>query len=291
MHTLKNLDTFAIMEIFEHLYHLFDDLIEKNDRVFFENIIHCINKKRNEYTIPYKVHAINELNFLLSCSDTDIERATSVFRQIDLPEHSLKPSTCDQFSNLRTFWVFVLRIFENDQKVKEIKEKFLIEKPNSEQKTLRSDYDNIFRHQHNEMIFSSFPLTFTTYDIHDMFPRLGDLGAGSFGEDADLFGDTLADVIEDAPRRHDLIFNQQTISQLRVLLSYTDEELNRVSKAILSINPTAEVEEPPNWGYYPTLRIFWSTVLDSFEKNSAIRSTDNTERDTTASSLRHSPRE
>ncbi|ASC06664.1 hypothetical protein S101468_02454 [Acetobacter pasteurianus subsp. pasteurianus] len=37
-------------------------------------------------------------------------------------------------------------------------------------------------------------------DILDMFPRIKNLGASSFGEDADLFGDTLAEAIEDAPQ-------------------------------------------------------------------------------------------
>lgn len=36
-------------------------------------------------------------------------------------------------------------------------------------------------------------------DMLDMFPRIKNLGASSFDEDADLFGDTLAEAIEDAP--------------------------------------------------------------------------------------------
>ena len=41
-------------------------------------------------------------------------------------------------------------------------------------------------------------LNLTKYDILDLFPRLSNLGASSFGEDPELFGDTLFEVIEEA---------------------------------------------------------------------------------------------
>ncbi|MGD7069890.1 hypothetical protein [Acetobacter sp. AAB5] len=114
-------------------------------------------------------------------------------------------------------------------------------------------------------------LNCTTRDILDMFPRLTNLGASSFGEDADTFGDTLFEVIEDAPRGTGLPFKQQAVNELRTLLAYSDVDLDRVSWAVLSIDPTADVEEPPNWGNFPSLRVFWSAVLDAFENDPEVR--------------------
>ncbi|WP_238331363.1 MULTISPECIES: hypothetical protein [Acetobacter] len=114
-------------------------------------------------------------------------------------------------------------------------------------------------------------LNYTKYDILDMFPRLTNLGASSFGEDPELFGDTLFEVIEDAPRGTGLPFKQQAVNELRTLLAYSDVDLDRVSWAVLSINPTADVEEPPNWGNFPSLRAFWSAVLHAFENDPEVR--------------------
>ncbi|MFS8366264.1 hypothetical protein ACJRO0_02020 [Acetobacter oryzifermentans] len=114
-------------------------------------------------------------------------------------------------------------------------------------------------------------LNYTKYDIIDMFPRLADLGASSFGEDADTFGDTLFEAIEGAPSLHLLPFKQQAVNELRTLLAYSDVDLDRVSWAVLSINPTADVEEPPNWGSFPSLRAFWSAVLHAFENDPEVR--------------------
>ena len=113
-------------------------------------------------------------------------------------------------------------------------------------------------------------LNLTKYDILDLFPRLTNLGACSFGEDPELFGDTLFEVIEDAPRGHRLPFKQQTVNELRTLLAYDDMDLDRVSWAVLGIDPTADVEEPPNWGSFPSLRAFWSAVLHAFENDPEV---------------------
>ncbi|ARW09489.1 hypothetical protein S101447_00384 [Acetobacter ascendens] len=93
-------------------------------------------------------------------------------------------------------------------------------------------------------------LNLTKYDILDLFPRLTNLGASSFGEDADLFGDTLAEAIEDAPQGHRLLFKLQTVNELKTLLACNDAEIEHVSKAVLGIIPTVEPEEPPNWAVF-----------------------------------------
>ena len=56
------------------------------------------------------------------------------------------------------------------------------------------------------------------------------------------------------------------------MLSYTDEDIARVSSAdLIRISPTGVVEEPPNWGHFPTLRAFWTAVLESFEHYAPIQ--------------------
>ncbi|WP_179287839.1 hypothetical protein [Acetobacter syzygii] len=114
-------------------------------------------------------------------------------------------------------------------------------------------------------------LNYTNGDILDLFPRLTNLGASSFGEDPELFGDTLFEVIEDAPRMHRLPFKQQTVNELRTLLAYSDMDLDRVSWVVLGMDPTADIEEPPNWGSFPSLRAFWSAVLHAFESDPEVR--------------------
>ena len=114
-------------------------------------------------------------------------------------------------------------------------------------------------------------LNLTQHDILDVFPRLTNLGASSFGEDADTFGDTLFEVIEDAPQGHRLPFKQQTVNELRTLLAYSDTDLEHVSWAVFGIDPTADVEEPPNWGNFPSLRAFWSVVLHTFENDPEVQ--------------------
>ncbi|MBO1324345.1 hypothetical protein K2X14_04125 [Acetobacter sp. TBRC 12305] len=114
-------------------------------------------------------------------------------------------------------------------------------------------------------------LNFTNDDILDLFPRLTNLGASSFGEDADLFGDTLAEVIEDAPQGLRLPFKLQTINELKTLLACNDAEIDHVTLILISISPTADVEEPPNWGRFPSLRAFWSAVLHVFENDPEVQ--------------------
>ncbi|WP_240322967.1 MULTISPECIES: hypothetical protein [Acetobacter] len=111
----------------------------------------------------------------------------------------------------------------------------------------------------------------TKYDILDMFPCLTSLGANCLGEDADMFGNTLTEAIQWGPRTYDLSFKQQAVNELRTLLAYSDANLDRVSWAVLGIDPTADVEEPPNWGNFPSLRAFWSAVLHAFENDPEVR--------------------
>lgn len=112
---------------------------------------------------------------------------------------------------------------------------------------------------------------YTNGDILDMFPRLTGLGASSFAEDADTYGDTLAEAIEDAPQGRDLAYKIQAIDELTTLLSFSDEDLDRASYVLISISPTEEVEEPPNWGRFPTLRTFWTTVLQTFKNDPEVQ--------------------
>ena len=114
-------------------------------------------------------------------------------------------------------------------------------------------------------------LNCTNDDILDMFPRIKNLGGGPFGEDADIFGDTLREVVQDAPQTHDLPFKQQTVNELRNFLTYSDEDIERISWVVLGIDPTVDVEEPPNWGSFPTLRAFWSAVLHAFENDPEVQ--------------------
>ncbi|WP_146851727.1 hypothetical protein, partial [Acidomonas methanolica] len=69
-----------------------------------------------------------------------------------------------------------------------------------------------------------------------------------------MYGDTLDEAIQEGVNCHDLQFNLQTIEELHKLLSFTDEDIDRITRtwALNSIDPTADVEEPPNWGRYPT---------------------------------------
>lgn len=114
-------------------------------------------------------------------------------------------------------------------------------------------------------------LNCTNDDILELFPRIKSLGGGPFGEDADIFGDTLGEVVQDAPQTRDLPFKQQTVNELRNFLTYSDEDIERVSWVVLGIDPTADVEEPPNWGNFPSLRAFWSAVLHAFESDSEVQ--------------------
>mgnify|MGYP004710367679 FL=1 len=115
------------------------------------------------------------------------------------------------------------------------------------------------------------PLNYTTNDILDLFPRLADLGCGAFGEDADTFGDTLREVIQDEPQTRVLSFKWQTISELRTLLAGSDADIECVSEAVLGIIPTVAPEEPPNWGSFSNLRAFWSAVLHAFENDPEVQ--------------------
>jgi hypothetical protein len=110
----------------------------------------------------------------------------------------------------------------------------------------------------------------TDDDILDLFPRLKNLGASAFGEDADTFGETLYDVIHDEPYTRDLTFKVQTVHELKTVLAYSEEDLKRVSSVVLGIDPTAKVTDPPDWGDLPNLWAFWCAVLFSFQNDPEV---------------------
>lgn len=114
-------------------------------------------------------------------------------------------------------------------------------------------------------------LNCTNDDILDMFPRLSDLGGGVFGEDADTFDNTLSEVIQNDPQTRDLVFKTQVIKELRILLAHCDEDLEHASRVMLGINPIVESEEPFDWGYFQSLRTFWSAVLHAFENDPEVQ--------------------
>jgi hypothetical protein len=193
-----------------------------------------------------------------------------VFRHINEPEYRKKRSESGRFTNLRKFWVFISEIFANDPQIKELIhwENPGVDQPNLTPPTSRNGRPMLTRNIHDEITFAFIPDNFSRSDISNMFPRLENIGSGEFGEDADMYGDTMAEIIENAPRWHSLIFNQQTIRELKTFLSYTDEEIDRASSlALIQRSPTEAVKEPPNWGRFPTLRAFWTAVLESFENN------------------------
>ena len=114
-------------------------------------------------------------------------------------------------------------------------------------------------------------LSCTNDDILDMFPHLSDLGAGAFGEDADTFDDTLNEVIQNDPQTRGLSFKTQAINELRILLGYSDEDIEHASRIVLGINPIVEPEEPFDWGHFQSLRAFWSAVLHAYEKDPEVQ--------------------
>lgn len=87
-----------------------------------------------------------------------------------------------------------------------------------------------------------------------------------------MCGDTLDEVIQDAPRSRNLLFNLQTIQELQKLLSFTDEQINRISQTgvLLAIDPTADDTESTLKGRYPTYRAFWEAVLRAFENDPEV---------------------
>jgi len=93
------------------------------------------------------------------------------------------------------------------------------------------------------------------------------------GEDPELFGDTLDEVILDCPNGHNLEFKIEAIQELRKLLSFTDEQIDRIiqTNILLAIDPTADVKDEPNWGRYPDYRTFWEAVLRTFENDPEVR--------------------
>jgi|GEM_PF-6503146 len=87
-----------------------------------------------------------------------------------------------------------------------------------------------------------------------------------------MCGDTLDEVIQDAPRSRNLLFNLQTIQELQKLLSFTDEQVDRITQTwvLLAIDPTADDTESTFKGRYPTYRAFWEAVLRAFENDPEV---------------------
>ena len=64
----------------------------------------------------------------------------------------------------------------------------------------------------------------SNHDILDTFPHLTNLGGSSSGEDLELVGDTLAEVIENTPQDFNLPIKLQTISELKHLFACSDAD-------------------------------------------------------------------
>jgi hypothetical protein len=269
MHTLKDLYDFDITQKFNAINNLLYQGSEKYKQDFFDKIANHVIEEQENYSLPLKIQVVNELNALLSLSDEDIAHATVVFRHINQPERTKRQSESGHFKNTREFWNFISEIFANDPQIKELIrwENPGIDQPQLKPTATENERAPLIKNDYGEITFLFIPEKFSRNDIIDMFPCLRSFGAGEFGEDADMFGDTLEEVIKDAPKGYDLILNQKTIRELRTLLSYTDKEIDLASRALIRISPTEEVEEPPNWGRFPTLRAFWTAVLESFENN------------------------
>ncbi|MFT8369139.1 MAG: hypothetical protein ABF646_10360 [Acetobacter papayae] len=279
MHTLKNLNNYEITETFNGLYDLCLKLNKRRNIVFFDKITKRIVKYKMKYSTPLKVKIVNELNLLLSCTDTDIDHTTEIFRNLDILPHKNPNDKSGNFKNIRCFWTVVAKIFADDPQIKNIIdwENPGIGQPELKSATIENYSMELAKNSSGDIIFSFIPKNFTKNDIVDMFPRLSSLGTCEFGEDADMCSDTLEDVIQDASVSHNRIFQQQVIDELKILLSYTDEDIARASRSLIRISPTEEVEEPPNWGRFPSLRTFWTAVLGSFEHNVAMQNTEDAE--------------
>jgi hypothetical protein len=113
------------------------------------------------------------------------------------------------------------------------------------------------------------PSGLSNIDIRNEFPRLSNLGNSPFGKGADICGDTLDEVIQDAARSRNHLFNLQTIQELQKPLSFTDEQIDRISHTgvLLAIDPTADDTGSTLEGRCPTYRAFWDAVLRAFEND------------------------
>lgn len=120
MFTLKNFHDYDIIETFNAINNLLHKTNEKYKTGFFDKILKFVSKKQKKYSFPLKVRLINQLNFLLSCSDNDITRATAIFRNIDRTMPPEKHHEAGHFKNLRKFWTIIAKIFANDPQIKEI---------------------------------------------------------------------------------------------------------------------------------------------------------------------------
>ncbi|MFT8656668.1 MAG: hypothetical protein ABF785_08205 [Acetobacter papayae] len=279
MHTQKTLRNYEITEIFNRLYDVCLKPSERHNVIFFDKITKHIMKEKKKHSLPLKIKIVNELTLLLSCTDSDIDHATKIFRNLDVVSYKNPTDKSGNFKNLRCFWTVVAKIFADDPQIKNIIdwENPGIGQPELKSATIENYSMELAKNSSGDIIFSFIPENFTKNDIVDMFPRLSSLGTCEFGEDADMCGDTLEDVIQDASVSHNRIFQQQVIDELKILLSYTDEDIARASRSLIRISPTEEVEEPPNWGRFPSLRAFWTAVLGSFENNVAMQNAEGAE--------------
>lgn len=111
------------------------------------------------------------------------------------------------------------------------------------------------------------------FNFREIFPYLSTLGGAPFNEDPDIYGDSIAEVIQDIVQHRGMDLKTGAIEELKVLLSYTDEEIERATWPMIGFDPTFYIEDNPNWGPYPTLRAFWTDVLHALENDPARRDT------------------
>jgi len=88
-----------------------------------------------------------------------------------------------------------------------------------------------------------------------------------------MYGDTLDEAIREGASCHGLQFNLEAIQELEKFLSFTDEEIDRITQTwvLLSIDPTADDTEATLKGRYLTYRAFWEAVLLAFENDPKVQ--------------------
>lgn len=105
---------------------------------------------------------------------------------------------------------------------------------------------------------------FTKY--RSLFPYVGSYCASHFGEDPDIFGDSIVEVIQDVVLTRSMKSKTGAIQELQTLLSFDDITLTKATWALIAFDPTANIEDyRPGWGFYPSLRAFWTDVLHALE--------------------------
>ena len=108
---------------------------------------------------------------------------------------------------------------------------------------------------------------YTGFDYRQMFPQLSDFGVCQFGEDADVFGDTISELIDDVLASFSLTSKVAARDELRTLLAYEDDQLATATWAIIGFNPTVESAALPDAVPYPSLRAFWEDVAQALDND------------------------